>query len=60
MIKLKTVNELRLLRAAGRISQKALRLAGGAVEPGVTTKEIDEIVRQSARNKLKGILEATP
>ena len=46
MIKLKTVNELRLLRAAGRISQKALRLAGGAVEPGVTTKEIDEIVRK--------------
>lgn len=46
MIKLKTVNELRLLRAAGRISQKALHLAGEAVEPGVTTKEIDEIVRK--------------
>ena len=46
MIKLKTVKELRLLRAAGRISQKALRLAGEAVEPGVSTKEIDEIVRK--------------
>jgi len=46
MIKLKTVSELRLMRAAGRISQKALRLAGEAVEPGVTTKEIDEIVRK--------------
>ncbi len=46
MIKLKTVGELRLMRAAGRISQRALRLAGEAVEPGVSTKEIDEIVRK--------------
>ena len=46
MIRLKTVKELRLLRAAGRISQQALRLAGEAVEPGVTTREIDEIVRK--------------
>ncbi|MGN0459306.1 MAG: type I methionyl aminopeptidase, partial [Ruminococcus sp.] len=33
-------------RAAGRISSKALRLAGTAVEPGVTTWEIDRIVRK--------------
>lgn len=46
MIVLKTARELKLMRAAGRISQRALRLAGEAVEPGVTTKEIDDIVRK--------------
>lgn len=46
MIVLKTARELRLMRAAGRISQRALRLAGEAVEPGVTTLEIDNIVRK--------------
>jgi len=46
MIVLKTARELKLMRAAGRISQRALRLAGEAVEPGVTTKELDIIVRK--------------
>lgn len=46
MIVLKTTRELRFMRAAGRISQRALRLAGEAVEPGVTTQEIDTIVRR--------------
>jgi len=46
MIFLKTAKELKLMRAAGRISQRALRLAGEAVEPGVTTKEIDSIVQK--------------
>ena len=46
MIVLKTARELKLMRAAGRISQRALRLAGSAVEPGVTTKEIDTLVRK--------------
>lgn len=46
MIVLKTARELKIMRAAGRISQKALRLAGEAVEPGVTTKELDTIVRK--------------
>lgn len=46
MVVLKTARELRCMRAAGRISQRALRLAGQAVEPGVTTKEIDDIVRK--------------
>ena len=45
MIVLKTIEELKLMRAAGRISQRALRLAGEAVEPGVTTLELDNIVR---------------
>lgn len=46
MIVLKTVEELKKMRAAGRISQRALRLAGEAVEPGVTTLELDAIVRK--------------
>ena len=46
MIVLKTAKELKLMRAAGRISQRALHLAGEAVEPGVTTAEIDGIVRK--------------
>lgn len=46
MIVLKTSRELSIMRKAGQISQKALRLAGEAVEPGVSTWEIDKIVRQ--------------
>ena len=46
MIVLKTSRELSIMRKAGKISQKALRLAGEAVEPGVSTWEIDKIVRQ--------------
>ena len=46
MIVLKTSRELAVMREAGRISQKALRLAGEAVEPGVSTWEIDKLVRQ--------------
>ena len=45
MVILKTTRELALMREAGRISQRALREAGKAVEPGVTTLEIDRIVR---------------
>ncbi len=45
MIVLKTSRELSVMRKAGKISQKALRLAGEAVEPGVSTWEIDKIVR---------------
>ncbi len=34
------------MRDAGRISSRALKLAGEAVEPGVSTLEIDRIVRK--------------
>lgn len=46
MIVLKTSRELAVMREAGKISQKALRLAGEAVEPGISTWEIDRLVRQ--------------
>ncbi len=46
MVILKTARELAAMRNAGRISQRALREAGKAVEPGVSTYEIDRIVRE--------------
>ena len=46
MIVLKTSRELAAMRKAGKISQQALRLAGEAVEPGVSTWELDKIIRQ--------------
>lgn len=46
MVVLKTARELAAMRNAGRISSRALREAGKAVEPGVSTAEIDKIVRE--------------
>ncbi len=46
MIVLKTGRELALIREACVISAEALRAAGKAVEPGVSTAEIDRIIRQ--------------
>lgn len=43
MIVLKTRREIDLMREAGRISAGALKLAGEAVQPGITTAEIDKI-----------------
>ena len=43
MIVLKTTRELKIMREACRISAGALRVAGEAVEPGITTAEIDKI-----------------
>ena len=43
MIVLKTNRELALMREACRISAGALRVAGEAVQPGITTEEIDRI-----------------
>lgn len=46
MISLKTERQIKLMREACIISARALRLGGEAVEPGVTTQEIDNIVRK--------------
>ncbi len=46
MVVLKTSRELKAMRDVGRISSRALKLAGEAVEPGVSTLEIDRIVRK--------------
>ena len=46
MIILKNSKEIGLMRMTGRGSSRALKLAGEAVEPGVTTAEIDRIARK--------------
>lgn len=46
MIFLKTKRELQIMRKAGKISAKALKLAGEMVEPGVNTYDIDKKVRK--------------
>ena len=46
MISIKTTRELNLMREACRISANALKVAGQAIEPGISTKEIDDIVRR--------------
>ncbi len=46
MVVIKTARELSKMKDACRISAEALRVAGEAVKPGVTTYEIDTIVRK--------------
>lgn len=46
MIVLKTSRELKIMREAGRIAANALKTAGAAVEPGVSTWEIDRVARR--------------
>ena len=46
MVILKTSREIAAMREAGRISSRALQEAGKAVEPGVSTLEIDTVVRR--------------
>lgn len=45
MVTIKTARELSKMKDACRISAMALRVAGEAVKPGVTTYEIDTLVR---------------
>ncbi len=51
MVVLKTARELSAMQEACRISAKALQLAGKAVEPGVTTAEIDRIAEAYIRSE---------
>lgn len=46
MIAIKNSRELRAMKEACVVSARALQLAGKAIEPGVTTGEVDRIVRQ--------------
>ena len=45
MIAIKNSRELRAMKEACVVSARALQLAGMAIEPGVTTGEVDRIVR---------------
>lgn len=51
MIVLKTAREIAIISEACRISAGALKLAGEAVEPGVTTEEIDRIAEKYIRSQ---------
>ena len=46
MIAVKSSRDLKLMREACIISARALKLAGEAVEPGVTTGELDRLIRK--------------
>ncbi len=51
MIVLKTAREITLMKEACRISAGALKIAGAAVEPGVSTEEIDRIAEAYIRSQ---------
>ena len=60
MIQIKNAKELSTMRRACEISAQALRLGGQAIEAGITTAEIDQIIydfikRQGARPNFKGL-----
>jgi hypothetical protein len=46
MIEVKTPKEIELMRAAGRCAREVLDIAGQAIQPGVTTDEIDALVHE--------------
>jgi len=45
MISVKNKDQIKLMKEAGRITGEALALAGEAIKPGVTTKQLDTIIR---------------
>ena len=51
MVVLKTARELAIMKEACVISAQALKMIGKAVEPGVTTAELDRIAEQYIRSK---------
>ncbi len=46
MIQLKNKSQIAIMREAGRITGEALALAREAVKPGITTKQIDDLIRR--------------
>lgn len=48
-IQLKTPQEIEAMREAGRVSALALRMVGGLIVPGVTTRELDSFVENVIR-----------
>ena len=47
MIQIKSKREIELMRCAGRIAANALAAAGRAAVPGVTTGELNDLIRKS-------------
>ena len=52
-IKLKSREEIDIMREAGRISALALKTAGEAIEPGISTKELDDIAKKCIEFRTK-------
>ena len=46
MIRLKNQNQITLMRDAGRITGEAILAAGEIIKPGITTAEIDKVIRR--------------
>ena len=46
MIVLKTARELKIMREAGRVAANALKVGGEAVQPGVSTWELNQVMRR--------------
>ena len=46
MIKIKSPHEIKLMAEAGQIAELARRACGELVEPGITTKELDNAARK--------------
>lgn len=54
MITIKSKDEIECMRCAGRVAGQALSAAGNAVKPGITTLELDKVVRKViAENGMK-------
>ena len=51
MVVLKTVQEIEKMKLAGKISARALKLAGEMVEPGISTEKIDEAVSKYIKSQ---------
>lgn len=51
MVVLKTSSELAKMKKAGSISAQALQVGGAAVQPGITTGEIDRIIKSFILSK---------
>lgn len=45
MISVKNRDQIKLMKEAGRITGEALALAGEAIKPGITTRQLDTIIR---------------
>jgi methionyl aminopeptidase len=48
---IKTNREISVMKEAGRIASRALKLAGEAVSPGISTKEIDDIISKYIKSE---------
>lgn len=46
MISIKNSDQIKLMKEAGRITGEALYLAGESIKPGMTTKQLDSIIRR--------------